>query len=371
MLSKVRRIGYLFVVCILCMAAVQHVDAAGLKYKSGKRYKKYTGEKYTIYFEGNPISSKTRYGIKIKDEILVPYKKIISGSALSIPSAKGKYKKMTVIAFSKNGTMVRFILNKKIIFTNSGRKALPAAPRYCSIKGKKDVFVPLKEVAEAFGYSYKVYEDGHKVSVYTPVTQAAKSSAKKSQSTTAAKKQTTAAANNTKIQSTSFKTMTPAQFIAVMGPICRADYKKTGILASVSLAQAINETGWGKTVLCQASNNMFGMKCSLSGNTWAGSVWDQRSYVAIRTTEEYGGKKVKITAKFRKYPDVATSVADHSAYLRYARNGNGYRYAGITSTTSYVKQLRILKKGGYCTWSSYVSELTSLIKKYKLTQWDQ
>ena len=365
MLSKIRRIGYLFVVCLLCMAAVQHVDAAGLKIKAGKGYKRYSGAKYKIYFEGNKISTKTRYGIKIQDEILVPYKKLISGSAFNIPSTTGKYKKQTVIAFNKSGKLVRFILNKKIVIINSQKKALSVAPRYCSLKGKKLVFVPLKEVAEAYGYSYKVYENGHKVSVYKPFTEAASKDSK-----TAATTPNAAAAPPARIQSTSFKTMTPAQFIAVMGPICREDYKNTGILASVSLAQAINESGWGKTALCQASNNMFGMKCSLSGNTWAGSVWDQKSYVAIKTTEEYGGKKVKIIAKFRKYPDVATSVADHSAYLRNARNGEGYRYAGIASTTSYVKQLNIIKKGGYCTWSSYVSELTSLIKKYNLTQWD-
>ena len=40
-------------------------------------------------------------------------------------------------------------------------------------------------------------------------------------------------------------------------------------------------------------------------------------------------------------------------------------------TKNYVQQLNIIKKGEYCTWSSYVPELTKLIKKYNLTQYDR
>ena len=93
---------------------------------------------------------------------------------------------------------------------------------------------------------------------------------------------------------------------------------------------------------------MFGMKTSLSGNSWSGSAWDGKSYAEVKTTEEYNGKKVIITAKFRKYSSVAQSIADHSAYLSNAMNGTHRR----------------------CTWSGYVSELTTLIKKYNLTSWD-
>ena len=53
-------------------------------------------------------------------------------------------------------------------------------------------------------------------------------------------------------------------------PLDRAnleDMKKSGILASVSLAQFIQESGYGKTELAQNANNCFGMKCTLSGNT--------------------------------------------------------------------------------------------------------
>ena len=51
-------------------------------------------------------------------------------------------------------------------------------------------------------------------------------------------------------------------------------------------------------------------------------------------------------------------------------SGTHRRYNGLTTTKSYSTQLSILQKGGYCTWSGYVSELTTLIKKYNLTSWD-
>ena len=45
--------------------------------------------------------------------------------------------------------------------------------------------------------------------------------------------------------------------------------KKTGVLASVTIAQAILESGWGQSELSLKANNLFGMKTNLSGNTWA------------------------------------------------------------------------------------------------------
>ena len=84
----------------------------------------------------------------------------------------------------------------------------------------------------------------------------------------------------------------------------------------MSLAQFILESGHGKSELAQNANNVFGMKCSLSGNTWAGSVWDGTSKYTKQTKEQNAdGSYVTITADFRKYPCVEDSIADHSAYL--------------------------------------------------------
>ena len=62
------------------------------------------------------------------------------------------------------------------------------------------------------------------------------------------------------------------------------DAEASGILASVTMAQAILESGYGSTDLAVNANNIFGMKCSLSGNTWK-SVWDGTSKYT-KTTKE-------------------------------------------------------------------------------------
>ena len=73
-------------------------------------------------------------------------------------------------------------------------------------------------------------------------------------------------------QASVLKDLSEADAIKKVGALFTADQKKSGILASVSLAQFILESGYGKSELAQNANNIFGMKCSLSGNTWSGSV---------------------------------------------------------------------------------------------------
>ncbi|MDO4555575.1 MAG: glucosaminidase domain-containing protein [Lachnospiraceae bacterium] len=176
---------------------------------------------------------------------------------------------------------------------------------------------------------------------------------------------------NTSLKATAFKKMSTTNFIQALGPIAQADSKESGVLASVTMAQAILESGWGKSTLAQKANNLFGMKTSLSGNTWKGSTWDQTSKYKKKTAE-YGrsNRKYYITAAFRKYTSVSQSIGDHSAYLTGAKNGSSYRYKGLTSTTSYKKQLTIIRKGGYATSNTYVKDLCKIIKKYKLYEWD-
>ena len=73
------------------------------------------------------------------------------------------------------------------------------------------------------------------------------------------------------MQAREFQNLTEAQVVAKVGALFTADQKKSGILASVSMAQFILESGYGKSELAQGANNCFGMKKSLSGNTWSGN----------------------------------------------------------------------------------------------------
>lgn len=161
-----------------------------------------------------------------------------------------------------------------------------------------------------------------------------------------------------------------AEFIRAIGPIAQKDYQKNGVLASVTIAQAILESGGGQSSLAQNANNLFGMKKNLSGNSWSDSTWTGSVYK--KRTAEYTkkGKKYYITASFRKYKGISQSIGDHSAYLIGAKNGKKKRYAGLTKTKSYAKQIDIIQKGGYATSSSYGNSLKNMIKKYDLTKYD-
>lgn len=173
------------------------------------------------------------------------------------------------------------------------------------------------------------------------------------------------------MQAREFQNLTEAQVVAKVGALFTADQKKSGILASVSMAQFILESGYGKSELALGANNCFGMKKSLSGNTWGGSTWDGVSIYTKKTQEQNAdGSYVTITADFRRYSCVEDSIADHSAYLLGAKNGSKLRYEGLKGCTDYKKAVQIIKNGGYATSLTYVEKLCGIIEKWNLTKWD-
>lgn len=173
------------------------------------------------------------------------------------------------------------------------------------------------------------------------------------------------------IQASVFANLSEKEAVAKAGALFTADMKQSGILASVSFAQFILESGYGKSEMAQKSNNVFGMKKSLSGNTWDGSVWDGISIYTKKTQEYENGAYVTVTADFRKYPSVEKSIADHSAYLIGAKNGSKLRYDGLKGCTDYKKAAQIIKDGGYATSPDYAEKLCSIIERWNLTQYDE
>ena len=173
------------------------------------------------------------------------------------------------------------------------------------------------------------------------------------------------------MQAREFQKMTEEQVLEKVGALFTADQRKSGILASVSMAQFILESGYGKSELALGANNCFGMKKSLSGNTWGDSTWDGVSIYTKKTQEQNAdGSYVTITADFRRYNCVEDSIADHSAYLLGAKNGSKLRYEGLKGCTDYKKAAQIIKDGGYATSLTYVDKLCSIIERWKLTQYD-
>lgn len=180
----------------------------------------------------------------------------------------------------------------------------------------------------------------------------------------------TSTSTSDKLKATVLKDLTVTKIIEKVGSLFTADQKKTGVLASVSLAQFILESDYGRSELAQNANNCFGMKTNLSGNSWSGSTWNGKSVYNKKTKEYVKGKYVTVTAEFRKYSCIEDSIADHSAYLLGAKNGRKLRYDGLKGCMDYKKAITIIKNGGYATSPDYVSKICNLIEKYNLTKYD-
>ena len=172
------------------------------------------------------------------------------------------------------------------------------------------------------------------------------------------------------LQAKDLAALSNEEVILKVGPLFTADQQKTGVLASLSLAQFIFESGYGKSELAQEANNCFGMKKSLSGNTWAGSAWDGKSIYTKKTKEQRSWGTETVTAQFRKYACIEDSISDHSAYLTGAKKGSALRYEGLKGCADYRKVAQIVKDGGYATSAAYVDKLCSIIEEWKLTQYD-
>lgn len=172
-------------------------------------------------------------------------------------------------------------------------------------------------------------------------------------------------------QTSEFSSLSETEAAAKLLEICRPIAEAYGLFPSVCAAQTILESGYCKTELARKANNVCGMKCNLSGNTWAGSTWDGKSKVNIRTAEQdSSGNTYYIYADFRKYPCIENSISDRCAYLLGAMNGSKKRYDGIQGCKDYKSQITLIKNGGYATDVSYISKICNIIERFGLDKYD-
>ena len=122
------------------------------------------------------------------------------------------------------------------------------------------------------------------------------------------------------------------------------------------IAQAILESGWGKSGLASKYHNYFGLKC--------GSYWKGKS-VNMATKEEYKvGTLTNIRDNFRVYDSMEAGVKGYFDFINTSRYTN---LKGIKSPEEYVRRL---KADGYATSSKYVDNVMRVIRDNKLTRFD-
>lgn len=163
--------------------------------------------------------------------------------------------------------------------------------------------------------------------------------------------------------------MSQEEFVEYIGRMAATDMQTSGILASVTAAQSILESGYGKSELALNALNLGGMKAELSGNTWA-SAWDGRTYIKDTAEQRADGSYYTITAAFRAYPSISAYLADHSAYLAGAMSGGGLRYAGVVGCRDYRRAFEIIKAGAYASSLDYVDKLCTVVERWNLTRFD-
>ena len=144
-------------------------------------------------------------------------------------------------------------------------------------------------------------------------------------------------------------------FLASIHDGAISGWKNYGVLPSVTAAQAIIESAWGRSALSTQGHNLFGIKGSYNGQS-----------INMMTREVYGGRNVYVNAAFRRYANNSESVDDHGRFL--AVNS---RYHNLLWQQDYRTVTRLIRQDGYATDPSYTTTLNSVIERYNLTEWDR
>jgi LysM repeat protein len=139
------------------------------------------------------------------------------------------------------------------------------------------------------------------------------------------------------------------EYINTYKEVAIKEMQRTGVPATITLAQGILESGAGRSDLAKRSNNHFGIKCK---SNWTGEK--------VYHDDDAAGEC------FRKYPSGVDSYIDHSNFLR----SNG-RYASLFNLdpTDYKGWAYGLKKAGYATEARYAEMLVNCVENYNLHQY--
>lgn len=148
--------------------------------------------------------------------------------------------------------------------------------------------------------------------------------------------------------------MEKQEFIELVRPGAIRARNQYGILPSLTIAQAILESNWGRSA---PGNMLFGIK-------WTEGCGFESQL--LKTKEYQNGQWITVYAKFRKYESMADSVADHAAFLKRNR-----RYSNLLGVADYKTACRLIKEDGYATDPNYTYLLINLIESNNLQKYDE
>ncbi|MEM9820824.1 MAG: glucosaminidase domain-containing protein [Bacteroidota bacterium] len=139
------------------------------------------------------------------------------------------------------------------------------------------------------------------------------------------------------------------------------EMERSGVPASIKLAQGILESNAGKSTLARKANNHFGMKC--------GSAWRGKEYYLEDDDYDANGNLIK--SCFRVYRNAKASYIAHSEFLRDPAKRYRYGFLFDLDPKDYRAWARGLKSAGYATSRTYAEKLIRVIETYKLYRFDE
>ncbi len=155
---------------------------------------------------------------------------------------------------------------------------------------------------------------------------------------------------------------TPAEFIAAAVPGAQLGWREYGVPPSVTIAQAILESGWGRSGLAVNHRNHFGIKCQ---NGRHGTL--ANGCYTYKTTEcTKAGNCFTTTGSFRTYATMGHSFRDHGNFLRV----NSRYKPAFAHTRNANKFIWAVWKAGYATDPHYYTKVTGIMAAHKLYQYD-
>lgn len=153
--------------------------------------------------------------------------------------------------------------------------------------------------------------------------------------------------------------MTKNEFLETVAKLVVEENNRRGkpLFPSVVIAQAICESGWGKSQIMMKANAIFGIKAT---SNWKGKVYN------ANTKECYDGVSyTNINACFRAYNNLQESISDYFDLITKAE-----RYRKACVANSPLECITAIKNGGYATSPTYINTIMSIINSNNLTKYD-
>lgn len=148
-------------------------------------------------------------------------------------------------------------------------------------------------------------------------------------------------------------------FIKEIAPIAQKVNKSSGVLPSITIAQACLESDFGTSQLSKQYNNLFGVKGTNPNTT-----------KVLKTKEYVDDKWIVVDGRFQIYDSYEASITAHTRLFVNGTTWNANQYQDVLNSKDYKSQAKALSDDGYATDPDYVNKVINIIEEFKLYNYD-